>query len=75
MAAVAQRHSLALPTGSPWRDITERYGPSTTSYNCFVRWRKAGVWDRILEAISAASDGDLILIDSSCAHSPAQHER
>lgn len=53
-------------TGSPWRDIPERYGPSTTYYNRFVRWREAGVWDRILDAVSAAYDGDLIMIDSSC---------
>ena len=53
-------------TGSPWRDIPERYGPYTTCYNRFVRWREAGVWDRILDAVSAAFDGDLIMIDSSC---------
>jgi transposase len=53
-------------TGSPWRDIPERYGPSTTCYNRFVRWCEAGVWDRILDAVSAAYDGDLIMIDSSC---------
>ena len=53
-------------TGSPWRDIPERYGPSTTCYNRFARWREAGVWDRILQAVSAAYDGDLIMIDSSC---------
>ncbi len=53
-------------TGSPWRDIPERYGPHTTCYNRFVRWRKAGVWDRILEAVTAAYDGDIIMIDSSC---------
>jgi transposase len=53
-------------TGSPWRDIPERLGPSTTGYKRFVRWRKAGVWDRLLEAVSAAYDGDIIIIDSSC---------
>jgi transposase len=53
-------------TGSPWRDIPDQYGPPTTCYNRFVRWREAGVWDRILEAVSAAYDGDLIMIDSSC---------
>jgi len=30
-----------LRTGSPWADIPERYGPATTCYNRFVRWRKA----------------------------------
>ena len=35
-------------TGSPWAEIPERYGPPATCYNRFVRWRKAGVWDRLL---------------------------
>src|SRR6202789_878871 len=54
-----------LRTGSPWADIPERYGPSTTCYNRFVRWAKIGVWDRIFEAVSKAYDGDLQMIDSS----------
>ena len=53
-------------TGAPWRDIPERYGPRTTLYNRFVRWRAAGVWDRILAAVSEAYDGDIVMIDSSC---------
>lgn len=54
-----------LRSGSPWADIPERYGPSTTCYNRFVRWRKAGVWDRLLQAVSAAYDGKIQMIDSS----------
>lgn len=54
-----------LRTGSPWADIPERYGPSTTCYNRFVRWREIGVWDRIFDAVSKAYDGDLQSIDSS----------
>jgi transposase len=53
-------------TGSPWAEIPERYGPATTCYNRFVRWRKAGVWDRLLEAVSKAYDGDIVMIDSTC---------
>ena len=41
-------------TGSPWAEIPQRYGPYTTCYNRFVRWRKAGVWDRLLDAVSDA---------------------
>lgn len=52
-------------TGSPWAEIPERYGPSTTCYNRFVRWRKAGVWDRLLAAVSAASEGEIVMIDST----------
>ena len=54
-----------LRTGSPWADIPERYGPPTTCYNRFVRWRKRGVWDRVFEAVSAAYQGDLQMIDST----------
>ena len=55
----------ALRSGVPWRDLPEIYGPRTTCYNRFVRWAKIGVWDRIFEAVSAAYDGDLQMIDSS----------
>src|SRR5215469_5745383 len=54
-----------LRTGAPWADIPERYGPHTTCVNRFNRWRKAGVWDRILQAVSKAYDGKLQMIDSS----------
>ncbi len=54
-----------LRSGSPWSDIPERYGPYTTCYNRFVRWRKVGVWDRIFDAVSAAYEGDIQIVDSS----------
>lgn len=53
-------------TGSPWRDIPERYGPRTTLYNRFARWRAKGIWGGILAAVSEAYDGDIVMIDSSC---------
>ena len=54
-----------LRSDAPWRDLPERYGPRTTSYNRFVRWRKAGVWGRMMDAITAAYDGDIQMIDST----------
>lgn len=54
-----------LRSGAPWRDLPERYGPRTTCYNRFIRWRKAGVWDRLMDAITAAYDGDIQMIDST----------
>jgi transposase len=47
-----------LRTGSPWADIPERYGPYTTCYNRFVRWRKIGVWDRLFAAVSRAYEAE-----------------
>jgi transposase len=54
-----------LRSGAPWRDLPERYGPRTTCYNRFVRWRRAGVWDRLMDAITVAHDGDIQMIDST----------
>ena len=54
-----------LRSGSPWRDLPERYGPYTTAYNRFNRWRKAGVWDRLMDAVIKAHDGKVQMIDSS----------
>jgi transposase len=45
-----------LRSGAPWRDLPESYGPHTTCYNRFVRWRQAGVWDRIMDALARAHD-------------------
>ena len=30
-----------LRSGAPWRDLPESFGPHTTCYNRFVRWRRA----------------------------------
>jgi len=54
-----------LRTGAPWADIPARYGPHTTCVNRFNRWRRAGVWDRLLAAVSKAYDGKIQMIDSS----------
>ena len=54
-----------LRTGSPWRDLPERYGPYTTVYNRYNRWAKAGVWLLIFETLAAQSPQSLQLIDSS----------
>lgn len=57
-----------LRSGSPWVDLPERYGPYTTVYNRFNRWRKKGVWDKLMDAIIAAHEarGEKVqMIDST----------
>ena len=54
-----------LRTGSPWRDLPDRYGPYTTVYNRYNRWARAGVWLRIFETLAAKSPQSMQLIDSS----------
>ena len=54
-----------LRTGSPWRDLPERYGPYNTIYNRFNRWPKKGGWLAMFEALAKRSPQSLQLIDSS----------
>ena len=43
-----------LRSGAPWRDLPAAFGPYTTCYNRFVRWRWVGVWGRIIDALPLA---------------------
>ena len=45
-----------LRTGSPWRDLPERYGPWQTCFDRFNRWRRDGTWDRLLAHAQTKSD-------------------
>jgi transposase len=46
-------------------DLSDCYGPCTTCYNRFVRWRRAGVWGRIMDALAVAHDAAVQMIDTS----------
>lgn len=50
-----------LRTGAPWEDLPARYGAVGTVSSRFYRWRKAGVFDRVLQRLQAKADarGDL----------------
>jgi transposase len=55
-----------LRSGAPWRDLPNNFGPYTTCYNRFVRWRRAGVWAKIMSALAAeAQDVAVQMIDTS----------
>jgi transposase len=54
-----------LRSGALWRDLPERYGPPTTCYNRFVRWRQAGAWDRLMNALVAGHDAAVRVIITS----------
>lgn len=43
-------------TGSPWRDLPERYGPWETAYTVFRRWQIDGTWAKILEKLQVKAD-------------------
>ena len=54
-----------LRSGAPWRDLPQTFGPYTTCYNRFVRWRRAGVWGKIMNAPARAHDAAVQMIDTS----------
>ena len=61
-----------LRAGAPWRDLPEeRFGPWETVYTRFVRWRRVGVLDRILDRLlghldkNGQLDRELWCIDGS----------
>lgn len=39
-------------TGSPWRDLSERFGDWNSAFRRFGRWSQKGVLRRIFEAMS-----------------------
>lgn len=45
-----------LGTGAPWRDLPDRFGPWQTVYDHFSRWRRSGVFDRIVDALQVKLD-------------------
>jgi transposase len=52
--------------GLMWRHAPACYGPHKTLYNRFVRWSKAGVFDRIFQALAADSSATgTLMIDST----------
>jgi transposase len=43
-------------TGAPWRDLPSQFGPWETVASRFCRWRRQGIWDRVLAALQADTD-------------------
>src|SRR4051794_18170363 len=58
-------------TGAPWRDLPRCYGPMGTVSSRFYRWRKAGIWQRMLSDLQAEAeqrgeiDWDLHFVDAT----------
>ena len=56
-----------LKVGCRWSDCPTAYGPSTTVYNRFNRWSKAGIWQRMADSLIVHDATDIQCIDSTTA--------
>lgn len=54
-------------TGSPWRDLPERYGPFQTCQGRLTRWQRDGTWDRLLRALQREEDAQGSLVWVACS--------
>lgn len=50
-----------LFSGAPWRDLPERYGSWQTAHRRFTRWRKDGIWDKVLAKLQLKADREGLL--------------
>ncbi|MFI2352958.1 IS5 family transposase [Streptomyces sp. NPDC019443] len=48
-------------TGTPWRDVPERYGPWGRVYDLFRRWQRDGTWKRIFAELQAQADAKRLI--------------
>ena len=52
-------------TGSPWRDLPDRFGKWNTQFRRFRRWSVSGVFERLFEALRGDPDLKYVLIDGT----------
>lgn len=63
---ILQAVLFRLREGCSWRALSI-FAPHTTIYTRWKLWCDTGVWDRILDALTASAQGKLWAIDSTCA--------
>jgi transposase len=79
---VSDRRVLTASSGLAIRGTLARFAgsfcPSTTCHNRFVRWRRAVVWGRIIDALAVAHHAAIQMIDTCIVrvhqHEPVSHE-
>ncbi len=68
-AADSRRFVEAVPvrfrTGSPWRDLPERFGNWNSVSRRFRRWALSGVFERVSDALSEDFDLEWVSVDGT----------
>ena len=54
-----------MRTGAPWRDWLPDLGGWNNMHRCFIRWRDAGILEKLLEILIDDPDYEGLMIDAS----------
>ena len=54
-----------LRTGAPWRDLPPDYGKWGSIHQRFIRWRRKGILEKLLEILIDEPDDEWLMIDAS----------
>lgn len=54
-----------LRSGARWHDLPERYGKYKSVHTRFMRWARAGVWERIFADLVKDTKNQYLMIDST----------
>lgn len=54
-----------IRTGCPWRDLPPDLGNWSNTHRRFIRWRDAGVWEKLLEVLMDEPDYEWLMIDAT----------
>lgn len=61
-----------LRTGARWHDLPGRYGKYKSVHTRFMRWARAGVWERIFADLVADKKNQYLMIDSTIVRAHQQ---
>ena len=54
-----------IRTGSPWRDLPERFGNWNNVFKRFRRWGLSGVFERVFNALSDEFGHEYVFVDGT----------
>jgi transposase len=61
-----------LRSGAHWCDLPERYGKWKSLHQRFARWAKAGVWERVFEALIDDAENEYLMLDTTLVRAHQQ---
>ena len=61
-----------LRTGARWHDLPERHGQCKSVHTRFMRWARAGAWERIFDDLVRDKRNQYLMIDSTIVRAHQQ---